>query len=546
MAGIFRTGCTSGMLLAACYMLFACTSEPSVSPEVQARQFCAVLSDVNSGAVPTQGLPELEGHALVLQTLLEVAPQQIAEDLAQVQGVFSAWAGAVSGDNPMIETFAELTEPSLVGAEGRVADYIAEHCGVQLGDGSWKEAPRPSAQSICPGWPRIGSPLTFNNFPNLPDIAGSNYFANDFFMSRLGLSVNDAFPVEPGGKVRLRGQYPKSRYFAYHPNDQDLNNLPTLRDRDLEPDEGSVNPFRELPLPGSKNYYTAWLVFSDVPENPAPNTRYVGLKKNGGTNRYLMNLLRLYATDEGNGANSGSVPLPEVTIFDADGEVTHHFEECDLYAPENPVLATEMRFPVLPIADHRAANPPAWNTSSNFDAPSDTLANADVQYLSTAYSERFGELFVVRAKHLTAPDTRGGEPHSVAGKDVRFYTLCNYNIWAGSAVNCILDNDLLVDKDGFYTLVISRDADRPANLEAQSATWMDWGPYLDGQLSWRFVFRENPIAVAIAQAHDGQGVEQQYRDYVPVAIPCTRKIFEQGGWQACQSAAVKASLAPRG
>lgn len=513
----------------------ACTAERS--PDEQRAVFCEALDRVNAGEVETAGLPELAGHAEVLGTLVDVAPDAIADDLAQLHGVFESWARVISGEHTMLDTFDELTDPSLATAQGRIGDYMAEHCGLRLGDGQYNAAPRPSAQDICPGWPRVGSPLTINNFPNLPDISGANYFGNDFLMSSVGLSVNGAFPVEWGGRVELRGRYPRSRYFAYHPNDMDLNNLETLRDVDLEPNPGSINPYRELAEPGRPNYYTARLVFTGRPENPEPNTSYVGMKKDGETtNRYLINMLRLYASDIGDGANSGGVPLPEVTIYDADGEVTHHFEECDLYAPGNEPLRSELRFPALPIADHRGANPPYWSTSSNFGAPSDTMANADVQYLLTVYSRRFGDIFVVRAKFLTAPDTRSGEPHSADDKDVRLYTLCTYNIWAGSAIDCMLDNELRVDEDGYYTLVISDAERRPGNLAAESATWIDWGPYLDGQLSYRYVYRENEMVQQIARGVLGKSVDADMRPYVPVAIPCTKATFEAGGWAACEAA----------
>ncbi len=518
---------------------------PSEAPEEQRIALCETLTSVNTGAIDTTGLKELEGHAKILGVLLEVAPDSIADDLAQFHGTFDAWAKATTGRKDMIETFGELTDPSLATAQGRIGDYIAEHCGLRLGDGRYKSAPRPSAQEICPGWPRVGSPLTFNNFPNLPDISGANYFANEYFISSIGLSPGNSFAVERGGFVVLRGQYPRSRYFAYHPNDMDLNNLATLRDLDLDPDPGSVNPYREIPEPGSRNYYTAKLVFDAVPEDPEPNTSYVGLRKDGETeNRYVNNMLRLYASDIGDGANSGGVPLPEVTIYDADGEVTHHFDECDLYAPENPVLRSDMRFPALPIADHRGSNPPYWSTSSNFEAPSDTMANADVQYLATVYSRRFGDIFLVRAKYLTAPNTRAGEPHSATDKDVRLYTLCTYNIWAGSAIDCMLENEMRVDPDGYYTLVVSDETHRPNNLEAESATWIDWGPYLDGQLSYRHVYRENPIVQQIARGVLGEPVSDPARPYVPVAIPCTKETFEAGGWSACE-AANTAGLASR-
>ena len=245
---------------------------------------------------------------------------------------------------------------------------------------------------------------------------------------------------------------------------------------------------------------------------------------------------------DNDGANSGGVPLPEVTIYDADGEVTHHFEECDLYAPGNPRLQTELLFPALPIADHRSTNPPYWSTSSNFNAPSDTMANADVQYLATVYSRRFGDIFLVRAKFLTAPNTREGEPHSAKDRDVRLYTLCTYNIWAGSAIDCMLENEMRVDSDGYYTLVISDESNRPNNLTAESATWIDWGPYLDGQLSYRHVYRENPIVQQIARGVLGKSVSDAARPYVPIAIPCTRETFDAGGWSACK-ASIAAALA---
>lgn len=531
-------------LILSALIITACS--PTRTPEEQRIVFCETLTSVNTGAIDTSNLTELAGHEYVLRTLLDAAPDVISEEMEQFHGVFESWAMAVSGENSMLDTFEELQDPSLAGAQGRIGDYIAKNCGLRLGDGSYREAPRASAQEICPAWPRIGSPLTFNNFPNLPDISGANYFANDFFMSSLGISINNAFPVESGGWVELHGQYPRSRYFAYHPNDMDLNNLQTLRDVDLDPDQGSVNPYREVPEPGSKNYYTAKLVFTAPPRNPEPNTSYVGTRKDGKTtNRYLINLLRLYASDLGDGANSGGVPLPAVTIYDADGEMTQHFDECDLYAKGVEPLRSDLLFPALPIADHRASNPPYWSTSSNFDAPSDTMANADVQYLATVYSRRYGDIFVVRAKFLTAPNTRAGEPHSAKDKDVRLYTLCTYNVWAGSAVDCMLENELVVNEQGYYTLVVSDEEHRPANLERQRATWIDWGPYLDGQLSYRYIYRENPKVAEIARGVLGQTVSEEFRPYVPVAVPCTTETFEAGGWKACLAARDVASAASR-
>ncbi len=505
----------------------------------QIDQFCETLLEVNGGGVDTTGLAELRGHTAVVKTLLAKAPPSLVDDLGRIHETVDAWSRAVSGEHPMRDTFEMLGAPELVGSEGRVTDFVAEYCGIDLGGPQWVEADRPTAEDLCPGWPRIGTPLTFNHFPNLPDIAGSNYFAQNFVISRsaamLGLeTLKGAFVVEPGGRAVFHGQYPKTRYFAYHPNDMDLNNLETLRDKDLEPDAGSVNPFREVAPPGSRNTYTATFVFAPPPEEPESNTSYVGLRKDGiRENRFVMNLLRMYHVDAGNGPGSGEVPLPALSIYDADGELVRHFEQCEMFAPGTRVVKTERVFPSLPLIDHRPKNPPRWTTSSNFDAPSDTLANADVQYLSTHYSERFGELFVTRAKYLSAPDTRGGESPATPGKQVRLYNLCTYNFWNGGATQCMLENELLRDSAGFYTLIVSQRANRPANLEQTHATWLKWGPYMDGQLVYRFVYRDNPYVVAVAAAADGEQIVDELRPYVPASVPCDRATYEAGGWRAC-------------
>jgi hypothetical protein len=526
----------AALLLSSVALLPAC-GERDTSAKTE--QFCSSLAAINLGAVDTTGQGELQGHVRVLEALLEQAPPSIANDLARIHETIDAWARVVSGDHSMLDTFELLSAPELIGSEGRVTDFAAEHCDLDLGGPQWVEAEAPTAKDLCPGWPRVGTPLTFNHFPNLPDIAGSNYFAQNFVISAaasmLGLeSLKGAFVVEPGGRAVFQGQYPEARYFAYHPNDMDLNNLETLRDRDLAPDPGSLNPFHEVVPADSTSRYTATLVFGAEPPEPEPNTRYVGMRKDGITpNRFVVNLLRMYHVDAGNGPGSGGVPLPALSIYAADGELVRHFEECEMFAPEKRLVKTERVFPALPIIDHRPKNPPQWTTSSNFDAPSDTLANADVQYLATHFSERFGELFVTRAKYLTAPDTRNGESPAAPDKQVRLYNLCTYNFWNGGATQCMLENELARDAAGFYTLVVSKPADRPANLSETHASWLDWGPYLDGQLQYRFVYRENPYVSAIAAAAEGREIADELREYVPVSVPCARATYEAGGWQAC-------------
>jgi hypothetical protein len=517
-------------------IVFALTSAaaPADASDRSAAAFCAALALVNDGKVDTQGLTELEAVARVAETLRASAPPAIERDLVTLHETVAAWADGTTGRMPMARTFAVLTDPGFAGVQGRIADYIAEQCDLRLGTGEYRVASDAIRAGRCPAWPRVGSPLTFNHFPNLPDIAGGNYFANDFWLGPGDPPRPGMFEAEPGGWAVFHGQYPRARYFAYHPNDQDLNNLKTLRDVDLDPDAGSVNPFREPAKPGSRNTYTAKLVFDIAPAEPEANTAYVGAKKDGiHPNFALTNLLRLYASDLGDGPNSGGVPLPAVTIFGADGKRQQHFPECEPYVEGEDPPRTDILFPSLPIADPRPQATPTWSTSSNFEAPSDTLANADVQYLATHFSRRFGDIFVVRGKFATTPNSRGGEPVSAKGKDARLWTLCVYNFWSGAASDCMLDHEARIDADGFYTIVVSERENRPANLEAQSASWLDWGAFLDGQLTYRMVYREDPLVRRIAFALNGGRVDAATRAYVPVATPCTKARFEAEGWQGC-------------
>jgi hypothetical protein len=507
---------------------------PSIVFSDESEEFCETLARVNRGELDTREFPELAGHVLVAQTLLDASPDEIREDLTTLRDTFGAWLNAVDGKTPMMQTFAILRDPEFAGVQGRIADYVAEQCGIRLGDGKYNVGTMATREGRCPAWPSVGNPATFNHFPNLPDISGGNYFAQRFWIGSDVPTPPGMFGVEAGGRVKLHGQYPRARYFAFHPNDEDLNNLRTVRDADLDPDPGSVNPFREIPQNEEPNYYTAWLVFDQPASNPPPNTYYVGARKNGiKPTRWVWNMLRLYASDIGDGPNSGGVPLPAVTIYGRDGEVVQHFEECEPFEVGEKHALTDILFPVLPIADHRAVYPAAWSTSSNFESPSDTLANADVQYLATFFSRRYGNIFIVRARNLKTANSRQGEPVSTPGTDIRLFTLCTYNIWSGSARDCMLEQELREDEDGFYTLVVSDELHRPDNLEEVDATWIDWGPYLDGQLTYRMVYRENEFARRIAFALNGGYVPPAMQDYIPRSAPCSRKRFEEAGWQGC-------------
>ncbi|MBW2418767.1 MAG: hypothetical protein JRH19_09490 [Deltaproteobacteria bacterium] len=496
-------------------------------------RFESTLRGLIDGTLPIKDdFNEFVGQADVVRQLLEVAPDALRDDLSFLHVLMAESRDATGA--AILGVFPRLCDPELAMVEGRISDYVADHHGIRLGDPHY-EAGTLVGESRCSGWPGIGSPLTNNRFPYLLDTSASNYFSNRFWHGDDG--PRGFIPVPRGGKVVFRGEYLRARYFAFHPSDFDTNNLTTIVDEDLDPDPGSVNPYREAAPAGSAPRFTAQLVFTPEPERPEdrePNTSYVGVKVNGGPNPAVFNILR--TTDSVLGAmppNSTGVLLPSVTVYDAEGKETAHFPECDPYPAgiEPPVETTQ--FAPLPIPDARAISWPAkFATKSNWGLPYDILASADILYLCSPYTQRLGEVFVCRAKAFTTPHTPD-EPVYTPGKDIRGFTITTYNFWAGICNDAVVDHEVVRDEEGWFTVVVSTKEKRPSNATAEKGvTWIDWGDYLDGQLTFRMLIRRNPLLQALKQAIDTGEASPDIAPYVPHATHCSRELFEQGDWSA--------------
>jgi len=475
------------------------------------------------------GFNEFVGHADVLRQLLDVAPDEIRDDLGFLHQLMAdardTTASAVLG------IFPRLADPKLAGVEGRISAYIAEHCGIRLGRLEYVEG-RTIGESRCPGWPGVGTPLTNNRFPYLIDTSASNYFSNRFWH---GDAAPPGFiPVPEGGRVVFRGEYPHARYFAFHPSDFDTNNLETLLDVDLEPDAGSVNPFREAAGAGASRRFTARLDFGEASGSPEPNTSYVGVKARGGRNPAVFCIYRTMASDFGSmPPNIGGVFVPSIDVYDANGNQTLHYDEMDPHPAGAQVPYETTRFAPLPIPDHRALCwPEKYSTKSNWGLPYDILASADILYLVTPYARRLGPVHVTRARKFTAPDTPR-EPVHTPGKDIRGFTVTTYNFWAGICEDAVIDRDIPVDADGCYTIVVSSREDRPSNATRDNGVaWLDGGSYLDGQLTFRLLVARDAKLVALKRAIDSGEVAPEIADFVPRSRHCSRRAFETRGWQA--------------
>ena len=81
--------------------------------------------------------------------------------------------------------------------------------------------------------------------------------------------------------------------------------------------------------------------------------------------------------------------------------------------------------------------------------------------------------------------------------------------------------------------MVSTAEQRPDNATAgHSVNWMDWGPYLDGQLTFRMLLRTNPLLLRLKALAEGQGADPELEPYLPRVGHCSRADFEARGWRA--------------
>jgi hypothetical protein len=517
--------------------------------------FCRTIVELYRGEVPLPaGANDFVGHVASLQALLDAlppdAPAEVGDDFGQVIAALSALrdANAASG----FQAFGAVSDPTLAAAEGRINDYIGDFCGIRIGDPSYEVGTPPGPLTACEAWPRAGSPLIANRFPNLLDTSAANYFLNLF--NHGGLAFPAGTPgfvdVPLGGSVELRGEYPKARYFAFHPNDVATNNFNTLRDVDLDPDPGSRNPWREETAPDEINTFTAVFDFTlNPPATPAPNTTYVGvLALGGGTpesgvgtpaipNPLVFNLLRNYGSFLGAlPPNFTGVELPAMTVFDAEGNVVQEFESCDPYPEGFAIPQDSTKFPSWPIADHRTTGDLAGKVTFNwqFGSPVDILTNADVFYTSTGFTKRLGNVFIQRGRKPVS-SLPNANPRIDPDAEVRLFTACSYNFWNGVANDCKSEEDIVVDADGFYTLVVSEASDRPRNAtKKRGYTWLNWGPFIDGQISLRNLMVDDRLWEDVSEAiQTGTVPAGLDPDFVPRGAHCPRSAFELFGHRGC-------------
>jgi hypothetical protein len=143
---------------------------------------------------------------------------------------------------------------------------------------------------------------------------------------------------------------------------------------------------------------------------------------------------------------------------------------------------------------HPAANPPAWYQQLDREALYDMYRtgqlnpeapkseggfypNLDNQYIRTILNRKHGKVFVLRGKAPTTPKTVKGDTKFGTG-ELRYWSFCSNQGFANTRVNdCVHDENVPLGPDGYYTIVVSRAADRPRNAIPECG--VAWLPMAD-------------------------------------------------------------------
>ena len=195
--------------------------------------------------------------------------------------------------------------------------------------------------------------------PNLYPDVGSTYFVAQYVLPE-------------GASLTFHGKFGHQRYMSWtmfgRPGELgQIASADHLRDFQIKPDKGSVNPF----LPGGSRTggprnYTFHVVSGDIPAKRAPNTIYT--QTTDPSTRLGMSI-RNYLPDRGRDG-TGDAGLPKLVLDLKDGTKVRGKEACAMLDPIEdvststfpPALWKGLVAAALDPVNAPAADPPRWET----------------------------------------------------------------------------------------------------------------------------------------------------------------------------------------
>jgi len=386
------------------------------------------------------------------------------------------------------------------------------------------------------------------------------------------------FVLPPGGSVKMRGVFPHVRamtWSVYH----GLTPYDVVRDDQIAPDAGSQNPF----VPGanrdsSSRSYT--LTVSSLPAPPpgwprAKNTIYAG--------RLVVSLFYRFTVPDRGRDRLGDAGVPDPAYKPIPfGPTLTGQAACNALLSVADGIPNLIAMNALPFASpvylallaldpssdtHPALPDGRWYAFFNAprlaepfldgtpSAPAINLLpsakagpaadwNSDSSIAYDYVDRRLGpspdghNVLVLHGRMPTTPRTFGGGSTMQGGTQMRYWSLCQNDApTLGNVGDCLYDEQVPVDANGYYTIVVSLPHDRPANAtNACGVGWLNWGTIGDGYFrptAGLLMIRNQMPAPTFHQAVEDvptPGTEKQVMgDYLPTSSYQTPAQFAARG-----------------
>jgi hypothetical protein len=375
-------------------------------------------------------------------------------------------------------------------------------------------------------------------------------------------------PYVPGTRLRIDGQFPQARYFSFNTYAPTLAAVDAVADYKIDPVVAGANPYRSLGA-AAGGRYVVYAAPTAKPAQPAANTVYSGefplvLGLTVPLNPVILLIYRIYLPEVD---GQGGVPLPTLTLQTADGRhslVKLDMKACEPLPPEGllpgllndfireaslPAPVTELMatapLPLTPSEPEFVRNygvPEAVRQSlSNalgFELPGAALTvsanislfpNVDNAYMTALLSRDKGSMYVARGKAPRQAESPAEAP--LGGAQVRYWSICTNELVTQRFVACAPDQDLPLDRDGYFTVVVSDPAQRPANvIAANGMAWLPWGAiYPDSFMIYRHMLPSPHFSEAIQNIPYGTPAADVMSEYFPSVTYCDRATVESAG-----------------
>lgn len=326
-----------------------------------------------------------------------------------------------------------------------------------------------------------------------------------------------AFTAPEGSTLELRGAFAHARYTSLISYDESGRPIEALADYRITPDRGSNNPFvAGASRNARQRNYTVEVTEAAPDPNRIEGQRLDGAAQNvlhapgAGPSHQQILVYRVYVPDEGRDITGGA-PLPAPVLTLSDGRRLEGQAAC---AALNAGQQTRLTAGALAIplsqyrqladrAGHAAGWPataqPTWYVQYDRqyllgiytgERPAGArrseggfFPNPDNNYIRAIINRAFGPVLVLRGRMPRTPHTYSGDAIMGDG-ELRYWSMCSNQGFANTRVtDCVYDEEVPLDANGFYTIVVSREADRPRNAIARcGVAWIKWADDGDGAL----------------------------------------------------------------